>query len=414
MNAKNIEKIQSIASACSRAAVKYRFIDMRWKQRGDVDIIVAHDSIQRFEQILDMHGFTRKGLWPPQSRTYKAFLNDELLSIGAHVGGYCGGFGGGLGRLGKLFEPRTVMPAEKACLPLEEQLFVLLYKYASRAEPQKYEAAYHELVCKPVARDVLVRLCRLAFRNPAGIAADVIAKKPLPQITLRFTLFQTIALSFRGKPNKIARRAYRVFWPGPVIAIVGCNGTGKSTMVKLLKEKLEAENLDVLTVYSGRIYFQMLPINWLLRFFTPDTIESKKSTDGQTNVREVRIFHSPILNVIAPFAYYLEYFLRMVKIYPKRVFHDVVLMDRSFIDVFSSPNLNKKVCIVLFHLMPQPKHVLLVNDAAVIAQRRPEFMMKHIQQQLDAYDALPYYVLRVKTDSFEAVNAVAKKVAEWV
>ncbi|HLC75396.1 MAG TPA: hypothetical protein VJH88_06115, partial [Candidatus Nanoarchaeia archaeon] len=241
-----------------------------------------------------------------------------------------------------------------------------------------------------------------------------IAKKPLPQITLRFTLFQTIALSFRGKPNKIARRAYRVFWPGPVIAIVGCNGTGKSTMVKLLKEKLEAENLDVLTVYSGRIYFQMLPINWLLRFFTPDTIESKKSTDGQTNVREVRIFHSPILNVIAPFAYYLEYFLRMVKIYPKRVFHDVVLMDRSFIDVFSSPNLNKKVCIVLFHLMPQPKHVLLVNDAAVIAQRRPEFMMKHIQQQLDAYDALPYYVLRVKTDSFEAVNAVAKKVAEWV
>ena len=41
-------------------------------------------------------------------------------------------------------------------------------------------------------------------------------------------------------------------------------------------------------------------------------------------------------------------------------------------------------------------------------------MMKHIQQQLDAYDALPYYVLRVKTDSFEAVNTVAKKVAEWV
>lgn len=410
MNSQNVAHILSIASECSSSHIKYRFIDNRWKESGDVDIIVAKDSIKNFEQLLSRHSFTRKGFWPPQSRMYKSFVNNELISIGAHVGGYRGGFGGGLGRLGKMFAPKTVLPADQSFLSTEEQLFILLYKYASRKTNKKYEKAYVEL-SKHFSSDALIVLCHRAFRNADEIGAAV-QKMPLSQIPIHFTTSQKLALFFRGKPNKILRRLYRIIKPAPVIAIVGCNGTGKSTMVRMLAEKMEKENLHVATIYSGRIRFQMIPINKILHFFKPDRIE-KKTTYGEP-AREVRIFHSPLLNAVAPLVYYVEYVLRMFRLYPKRIFYDVVLMDRSFIDLFASPNLNKRICALLFHLMPQPKHILLTNDVDTIAKRRPEFLHRHITQQLDAYAKLPYYMLRVKTDSYDAVNVVAKKISELI
>ena len=412
MNNLNIAFVFSIAAECSASDVKYRFIDNRWKESGDIDIIIAKNDSKKFEKILYRYSFKRKGFWPPQSRMYKAFLNNELLSIGAHVGGYRGGFGGGLGKLGKLFEPSSSCSPERSILSSEEQLFILLYKYASRPNPQKYEKAYGELCSKKLSADKLRVLCRHAFKNSDTIVSLVLQQKLLSQIPIQFTMQQKLALSFRGKPNKILRRLYRIIKPAPVIALVGCNGVGKSTMVRMLAEKLEKENLHVATVYSGRIRFQMLPINALLKIFKPDSIEKKAVTGIQ--VREMRIFHSSLLNAAAPFVYYAEYFLRTIRLYLKRIFYDVVLMDRSFIDIFASPNLNKKICTVLFHLMPQPKHILLTNDVVTIAKRRPEFLRRHITQQLEAYSKLPYYLLRVKTDGTDAVNIVAKKISEMI
>ncbi|MBS3138120.1 hypothetical protein J4207_00275 [Candidatus Woesearchaeota archaeon] len=409
MNNTNVAYLLSIAAECSASNVKYRFVDNRWKESGDVDIIVAKSDIKKFEEVLYSHSFKRKGFWPPKSRMYKAFLNNELISIGAHVGGYYGGFGGGLGKLGKILNPVSSKHSELSILSTEEQIFILLYKYASRSKPQKYEKSYKELSSRHVSPEKLRDLCQHAFLNTGEIVFCVVKKKELADIPLKFTEKQKIALAVRGKTNTFLRFLYRIFRPAPVVAIVGCNGTGKSTMVKMLAEKLEKENLKVSTVYSGRITFQMLPINKLLHLFRPDRIERKSK-----GARETRIFHSPVLNAVAPFVYSAEYFLRMIKLYPKRVCNDVVLMDRAFIDVFASPNLNKKICHLLFRCMPQPQHILLRNSVAVIAQRRPEFMPHHIKQQLDAYDQLKYYILRVNTDDYDIVNVVAQKISELI
>src|SRR3989344_7994410 len=107
MNTKNILFIQRLADDLTKNHVEFRFIDNRWKKSGDIDIIVAKSSIKQFENSLKNNSFKRKGRWPPQSRTYKAFHNNELISIGAHVGGYIGGFGGGLRRLGQILEPKN-------------------------------------------------------------------------------------------------------------------------------------------------------------------------------------------------------------------------------------------------------------------------------------------------------------------
>ena len=125
---------------------------------------------------------------------------------------------------------------------------------------------------------------------------------------------------------------------------------------------------------------------------------------------------SPFLNFVAPFVFYVEYLLRyLIKVRPKRIFNDVVLTDRSYLDLFSSPNMNKKVCRVLFKLMPQPKHILLWNDPEVLAQRRPEFRVEDLRKQLVDFNQFSdLYLMKVKTDHFGIVDDIAKKVAKLI
>src|SRR3989344_7327915 len=254
MKPENITFVNSLTEQLSRNNVAYRFIDSRWKIRGDIDIIVAKKDISLFENILRNNGFRRKGFWPPQSRSYKAFNNNEIISLGARVGGYIVGFGGGLGRLGKKLNPSTSLPAEESILSPEERLFILLYKYGSRKQKQKYEEEFNQLVrTEKINYSKLSSLCSHAFQNYTSITKAVEEKRSLSEITLHFNSTQKLALRFRGKPNKILKRVYKLIKPSPYITIVGCNGSGKSTTVKKLVEKLRQENIETAHIYSGRI-----------------------------------------------------------------------------------------------------------------------------------------------------------------
>ena len=422
MKKENIQEIELFARELSDKNIKYRFIDERWQKRGDVDIIVAKDDIKRFETVIYQKDFKRKGKWPPQTRSYKGFVNDEIISLNAHVGGYIGGFGGGLGSLGQVLEPKD---CSTDYLSVTQQLFILIYKYTSRKNKQKYEKEYHKLISQNPNLKELYELSKLAFKNPKSITRNIQKRTEISKIKVKFTLTQSFKLKFRGLPNKILRRIYKTIFPAPYLAIVGCNGTGKSTTTKNLVGKLIKENLQVAQIYSGRMQFQMLPINYFLTLLKPNKIEGKKikrleedQTKGNKSkeefAREVRIFDSPVLNFIAPFVYYLEYFLRyLIKVHPKRIFNDLVITDRGFIDLFISPNMNKKVCLFFFKILPKPKHILLHNDPEVLLERRPEFRIEDIKKQLKSYENLSkYYILKVKTNNLKIVDLIAKRVEE--
>ena len=369
MKQKNIAFVNGLAEQLSQQNVAYRFIDSRWKKRGDIDLIVAKKDIAEFENILQKNGFRRKGFWPQQSRSYKSFQNNEILSLGAHVDGYIGGFGGGLGRLGKKLNPATSLPAEESILSTEERLFILLYKYGSRKQKQKYEEEYAQLIQTEIDLPKLALLSGYAFKNSLEIIKNVQEKRSLSEMALEFNSLQKVALFFRGKPNKMLKRAYKVIRPSPYLAIVGCNGSGKSTTVKNVVEKLRQENIEAAHIYSGRIQFRILPLNFFIRLLKPDKIEGKKTEKleqleqkddskgkekKEAYAREVRIFNSPFLNNIAPLVYYVEYLLRyVIQVHPKRIFNDIVITDRGYIDLFTSPNMNKKMCSFCFKKFTQ-------------------------------------------------------------
>ena len=190
MNKKNIRFVEELAKKLSSDNVPYRFIDTRWKKRGDVDIIVSQKSARSFEKVLKENGFKRKGKWPPQSRVYKKFMNNETISIGGHVGGYFGGFGGGLGRLGRIFEPKNSVSYKESYLSPEARIFVLVYKYGSRKEKEKYKEEYDLLIKTSLDYPKLLKLCSFAFSNSGKIVGSIRERYSLEDIPIKFKFKQ--------------------------------------------------------------------------------------------------------------------------------------------------------------------------------------------------------------------------------
>ncbi len=200
------------------------------------------------------------------------------------------------------------------------------------------------------------------------------------------------------------------------IAIVGPNGSGKSTTIKQLEKILKAKKIKVKTYYEGRYNLQFLPINFLKRFFKPSKIERGKNHNKGTkreHMREVRIYDSKLIRATLPFIYYIEFLLRyLFKIIPARLKYDIILTERSFIDLFTSPNTNKTICKALFTILPKPKHILLWNEPETLIKRRPEFQLRHVKEQLDIYNQFSsIYLTKVKTDKKEIVKNIEKEIS---
>lgn len=420
MNRKNVLFVEKIFQELSNSGVKYVIIDERWKKRGDIDIIVAKDSIKTFERVFVSHGFSQKAKkWPPLIRMYRGFFNNEIIFIGAHIGGYYGGFGGGIGTLGQMFSPQRV-PKNDLYLSREAQAFILLYKRAARAEIHKYEDYFNSLIKNKKGRFDYRKFrafCELAFSNADEIVRSLKRGVSFADVRVRFKTNLAFFQKLKAIQSGALRFLYKIFFPSPYIAFVGANGVGKSTVSSRLGAKLEKEKLKVACIYGGRFRLQVLaPLNSLLDNLRPDVIERGKNHDKGTkrvHMREVRIYHSRIIRIISPVVFFIDYALRYwLYIYPKRVAHDVVLVDRSFIDIFTSPNMNNSLCKLFFKLLiPKPKHILLYNDVDILLKRRPEFQRKHLEQQLRTYAMFgDLYLLKLKTDNYRIVDEAAREI----
>lgn len=155
--------------------------------------------------------------------------------------------------------------------------------------------------------------------------------------------------------------------PYPVIAIIGCDGSGKSTAVKNLTKQLQKYRLPVEFLYMGRGRSNVVPMH---------KIGSK--------IKKRRIYHYYIYSLLSFIDLLLRY-RRLEKIRKKKI----VVLDRSWLDIMTMkriPMLLKRFYLLFFD---KPNYVFyLWNSVNELHKRRPEHPVQDLKRQIKLLDKL--------------------------
>lgn len=399
MKKKNVHLIERLANSLASRNVKFFFLDKRWKKRGDIDVVVAKKSLKVFDQILRENDFTLIGKWPPWKRFYNKFSDGEFLTIDVHVGKY-------EGSPARILEPEI---SKGYFLSTEKQLFYFIYRMGLGEPLWKYEDQFPELV-RNMNEEKLHGFLASVFKNPSEIVR-MIKENRFSDLNPKFKISHTLVRTEKYILNLSAvflGFIRKLTIPAPYVAIVGPDGSGKSTTLREIKKIFNSSKFKLKTMYAGRFTFHFLPFNFIMK-----KIKSERAKDETT---EKLKYLSPPLKMLAPFAYYIEYLLRyFLRIYPARVLNKIVITERGFLDIYTSPNVDQSLTSFFMKILPSPKHVLLWNSPSILSKRCSEYSKEDLERQLKKYNEFPSYILKLKTDDKkEIIEKVMEKLAEML
>lgn len=390
MKEKNIQLIEKIADSLLNQNVKFRFLDERWKRRGDVDLVVAEESLDDFDHTMEKNNFVLRGEWPPWSRYYRGFFNGEFVKIHVHVGRYEGLPAG-------ILEPKEAAEPRGYFLSTEEQIFYFVYKVALKEPLRKYEEYLYKLVQKGIDEKKLYDLLACVFKNPAEILQRV-QKAEFSRLNPRFKFshnFPRAKMYTLNKITKLVQHIRKMFSPAPYIAIIGPDGSGKTSTLDAVAGMLRKHDISFARVAGSRFHFQVLPLNWVF-----EKAEKRRFGKEEIVSNHARKYPSSLLQMVLPFLYSIEYLLRhLLIIHPLKKRNQVVISDRSFIDVVVSPNTNTTIAKTLYRALPKPDATIyLFNTADVLAKRKPEHPRYDLEAQLRTYNSLTnFFTRKIKT-----------------
>lgn len=397
MKEKNIQLIKKIADSLLDQNIKFRFLDERWKREGDVDLIVAAESLDDFDHVMKKNNFVLREKWLPWSHYYRGFFNEEFLKIHVHVGKYQGLPVG-------ILEPKGAAGSRGYFLSTEEQIFYFVYKLALKEPLRKYEEYLYKLVRKGVDKKKLYDLLACVFRNPAEVL-QCIQKAEFSRLNTKFKFSHNLPRAKMYALNKIAifvQRIRKSFSPAPYIAIIGPDGSGKTSTLSAVASTLRGHGISFARVSGSRFHFQVLPLNWVF-----EKVEKRRWGEEEIVSNHARRYPSSLLQIILPFLYSIEYQLRhLLIIRPLKKRNQVVIADRSFIDVVVSPNTHTTIAKTLYGALSKPDATIyLFNTVDVLAKRKPEHPRHNLEAQLKAYSSLTnFFTQKIKTTNKKKVR----------
>ncbi len=403
MNQEGVEFILKVAEELRKEGVRFFFLDERWKDEGrDVDLCVHREDLTKFHDVVTKNGFVFLSKFPPWKRFYVTYRAGDIILLDVHVGKYEGvseeilGFGEGY------------------WLDPTRQTFYYIYRIGL-GEPHTKYTRYLEDILPQVDFEKLEKYLRVYFKNSAELVEKLRAGK-FDEIKPEHRLGHTAIRAFYYSRNtffKLLRFMWKLAHPSPHVVFLGPNGSGKTTLAKLLVEVAKKGKFTPYYEYGGRYTFRCLkPINWLR-----DAVRGRKRGENSRNTgqKEIIRYDSRVLPLLLPFVYYLEYLLRTLCLYPKRLRYKLVVTDRWFYDLITSPNASKGLTKFLSRLLPKPTVVVYVyNDPEVLMARRPEIPAEVLREQLKGFEEISgFFDVRVKSDSKEkALEKVIKAVLE--
>lgn len=168
---------------------------------------------------------------------------------------------------------------------------------------------------------------------------------------------------------------------GAVVALVGTDGAGKSTVATELQERLQEAGFDTAEAYFGMARGNLPGVDLARRVLgiaAPTDLSGDDASDGgdredepvATDPRSDR----PLLRRVAAWYYAAEYGWRYLStVAPHRWRREIVICDRYVYDLRESPWPGSRASRMVERLVPRP-NILALPDApaAVIHARKPE------------------------------------------
>lgn len=398
MKEENIQFLECIADELIDAGVNFYFQDKRWMDEADdIDVNVAEESLDIFDSIMKKYNFVFRNSIHPNYLFYTKFSKGEFLKIHVQIGNY-------EGLPTDVLDPHDISKSGSYYLPKEEQIFFFVYRIALGESLEKYQRYLEDFVFEKVDKGHLLFLLDKVFRNPEDILSNVL-NKDFSNLSFEFTFFHNLSRAKMFMLNqgiRTIRHFLNIGSKGVHIAVIGADGSGKTTAIQDSSEMLDKNDISWDYISGRRFTFQVLPLNWIF-----DVAEEKYSEKIKEDSKHARRYPSPFVKLITPFIYYLEYFLRaLLKTRPIKKEYEVVLSDRSFIDVIASPNTFTLIAKILYKLLPKPDvTIYLYNDLDTLDNRRPQHPRYDLMRQMKVYNSLNnYYKYQIKTDDRDVVS----------
>lgn len=226
---------------------------------------------------------------------------------------------------------------------------------------------------------------------------------------LRSDLFSKKKIRFKHQILEVFRligKAYNP--PGLIIGILGCDGAGKSTLVKELQNQFQFcfQNYSSYHLYPGFIF--------------------KHNSVGDFNNPHVQIRRGKVLSFFKLLLFIPEYFIGYwYKVFPKIMRVGLIIFDRYFIDILADPlryrnGVSQKTSGIINKFIPQP-HLWLLLDLSpeVLLKRKAEIsyeMAVHLRKNyLQIAETLPNcLVINAENTVSETVNAASSFVVNFM
>ncbi|MBS3116597.1 hypothetical protein J4421_03280 [Candidatus Woesearchaeota archaeon] len=385
----------------------YEFlIDQTYPVEG-LDIIVAEKDFSLFHSLLLTLGFTKRQ--PQFSLKHKAYfkiINTKFVSFDAQMGGI---YWNDMKYLGE--EVLTHRQKKEFFFVLsDDDTFIMLLVHSiigKRYFKEKYQrllsslAVNKEYVLGHLSKIFTPEIAKRLFSDAQN---ENFSRTSIYPLVILFIFRRFFHLATFSKLFLRWLIWKKLLTPAPLISILGPDGAGKSTLVKALHDHLKETGRKTAIVYTGRGRGHLLPITKIGNLYKRT---EKKHDAGKIkdSLSKKTPFQRKVLYIASAPIFTFDLLLRyFFKIFPKRLFHTIVITDRYSFDIMLMENVPLGFRKFLLSLFPKPTiTILLYNDVDELLKRRPLENRANLGRQLEIYHQF-HYSLKLKTDTKENVH----------
>jgi len=374
-----------------------------------IDLFIATKDFPEADRILERYGFKkRKPQFSLKHKSYFLIDRGDTLSFDIQVGGI---FWNDLKYLDELSISKKRVKISYFYV-LSDTDYVLMLLVHSILGKRHFKREYQEILSVLLAsidKGYLKSSLSEIFNPSLGkFIFERYAQKDYVRI-LRWKYLLVFFFIFKSSQNASTFsilffrwiRWKKFFQLSPLIAIVGPDGAGKSTLASFLEENLLQSGRKVSRVYVGRGRGQLLPITSLGKMYK--RAEKRDLQRGEHFKPFKRIFYLMAAPVFA-----LDLMSRYwFRIFPRRLCKSIVITDRYCSDILLMKHVPFFLKLFLFRLFPRPTTTFyLHNTPEILHQRRPQESIPELERQLEIFSETRKHLkmISVKTKKSDIVT----------